>query len=477
MKKSVVRILCFLLLLGCVLGYVNRVLSVKDGDGIYNLKKFYELKDDTVDVLVLGSSHAFENINTGTLWDEHGIASFVLGGSVQPMWNTYYYLKEALKTQTPKLIVFEPYVLCFGKEYGDDPRIIKNTFGLKWSRDKIEDIMVSVPRERWAEFMLEYVQYHTRYSQLSEEDFLRDKGDVYYRDWKGFGCNMETMVCDKKDLSQVTESYPMTEKTEEYFRKFMELANENNIPVLIITAPYAAVTEYEQQIYNGVKELAASYGADFINYNLLYDELGLDFSMDMADTSHLNYRGNRKFTSALGDYIAAHYSVPDRRGDEAYASWERNARYISAQIANQELKEASGLAEILGKLLNPDYMLCMSVDGTCTTKAPELAALWEALRITDDADSGVWLIDNGAGVLYRSGEAESSQYVKWDRHHLQMARAWNAEEEVYQNSVLVDQADPRKVQNGVNIIVYSRTTQEVADSIGFDQDSGFALVR
>ena len=69
-----------LLILLMVLAGINRVFKMKYGDGIYSLTKFYEQKKDSVDVLVLGSSHAFENINTGTLWDEYGMASYVLGG-------------------------------------------------------------------------------------------------------------------------------------------------------------------------------------------------------------------------------------------------------------------------------------------------------------------------------------------------------------------------------------------------------------
>ena len=37
--------------------------------------------DSVVDALVLGSSHAFEDVNTGTLWGEYGMASYILAGS------------------------------------------------------------------------------------------------------------------------------------------------------------------------------------------------------------------------------------------------------------------------------------------------------------------------------------------------------------------------------------------------------------
>lgn len=152
MKKTVIRISCFLILLVTILNITNHTFKVKYGDGIYGCTKFYELEDNTVDVLFLGSSHAFEDFNTGVLWSDYGMAAYILAGSDQPLWNTYYYLKEALKTQKPELIVLEGYLTTYQREYIDDSRIIKNNFGLKWSGDKIDSIKASAPEERWGEF-------------------------------------------------------------------------------------------------------------------------------------------------------------------------------------------------------------------------------------------------------------------------------------------------------------------------------------
>lgn len=477
MKKSAVRIACFILLLSGVLWCADRILAVKYGDGIYDMTKFYQLEDGSVDVLVLGSSHAFENINTGTLWDQYGIASYVLAGSMQPMWNTYYYLKEALKTQEPKLVVLEAYMLRFDQDYADDSRIIKNTFGMKWSPDKLEAVKASAPRERWPEFMLEYIQYHTRYTELAREDFLPDKGDIYYKDWKGFGSNMETERCERPDVSGVTDRRGLSEKTETYFRMFMELARENGIPVLIIAAPYAGITEQDQMIFNTVGDLAEEYGAGFINYNLREECPALDYGRDMADVSHLNYRGNRKLAAALGAYIRENYPVPDRRGDAAYASWERNARYIEAQTANQELKETEDAASLAARLQNPDYLVFASVDGSCTTADENLAAIWDALGISRDAVSGIWCVDMAAGPLYISGLTPSRQYIRRDYHDFLLERAFDPDRGIYYNTVTADGENRQKTVHGVNIVVYSRTTQEIADCVGIRTDAGYSLVR
>ena len=254
------------------------------------MTKFYDLEDHTVDTLVLGSSHAFEDINTGVLWEDYGIAAYVLGGSIQPMWNTYYYLKEALKTQRPELIVLEAYCTMFDSDYIDDSRIIKNTFGMKWSKNKMDAMKTSVPQERWAEFLLSYIQYHTRYTELSKEDFLKNKGDVRYENWKGFGCNMATTAFPAPNVENVTERKPMSEKTEKYYRKTIELALEHNIPVLVALSPYAGISESEQAVFNTAGDIAKEYGVNFINYNLLYNDIGIDFSQDAADPGHLNYR-------------------------------------------------------------------------------------------------------------------------------------------------------------------------------------------
>lgn len=465
MKRYVLGIVCFVLLLAGVLWYANRTLSLKYGDGIYSLTKFYQLEEDSVDVLVLGSSHAFENINTGILWDEYGMASFILGGSRQPAWNTYYYLKEALKTQKPKLIVLEAYMMCMTDEYADDSRIIKNTFGMKWSKDRIEAIKVSVSPDRWAEFLLPFIQYHNRYGELSREDFFRDLGDVYYKDWKGFGNNMQTMKCEKPDVSSVTEKIPLSEKSEQYLRRLLELASGEQIPVLLIAAPYAEISEREQACYNTMEAIAAEYGDRFINYNLKYDEIGLDFDADMADVGHLNYKGNAKFTMALGSDISKNFEIPDRRGNENYASWERNARYISAQTANQELKVMSDQNEKLIRLAGSDYVLLISAKSPEGDAAEMLADLWDTLKISQPASSGLWCVDAGNGILRMPAEHEDSCYIALDPHDVLLKRTCQ-DDGTFADALLIDGTDYTAESGGVQVVVYSKTTQEIVDSFG-----------
>lgn len=245
MKKSLIRIISFLILLACVLAGINHVLKFKYNDGVDFATIFYEQEKESIDVLILGSSHAFCSFNTGVLWDEYGMASFIWGGPSQPMWNSYYNLQEALKTQKPELIVLEGYGLKWGEGEQDRFNIIANTFGMQWSVDKMEAIKAGTPQEQWGDYLAEYVQYHMRYKELSSEDFLKNKREPIYENWKGSQDLMSTECLDNPDVLKrwagggVNEK--IYEKTEKYYRMIIELAQENGIPIVVVVSPYEGI--------------------------------------------------------------------------------------------------------------------------------------------------------------------------------------------------------------------------------------------
>lgn len=478
MRKSVLRVICFIVILTVVLLYTNRVFKVKYGDGIYDLTKFYELEDETVDVLILGSSHAFEDFNTGTLWNEYGMASYVLGGSTQPMWNTYYYLKEALKTQKPELIVLEGYMTVHESEFIDDSRIIKNNYGLRWSRDKVNSIKVSAPKERWGEFLLEYVQYHARYTELGMADFLRNQGNRYFDDWKGFGCNMETVPFAYTDVSGVAERAPLYGKAEKYYRQIIELAQEKGIPVIVVISPYAAINEGQQQKFNTAGDIAAEYGVPYVNCNLLTSEIGIDYAIDAADGDHLNYRGNQKYTAYIGAYLKTHFEVSDRRGDHRYDSWQRDADYIEQAIAGQMLCESYDINDIAERIQDLDYRLIVSVDGSCSTADENLGSFFEEVEIDRSGLSGLWIRENNEVIdnVWYSGMESAEKYMEDARHDFCVRRLINDSGQ-YENMIIADDVQYHKVNNGVNVLVYDKKRETVADMFGIDMDAGYGIVR
>ncbi len=81
-EKNIIKITAFILIFVVGFMIMCSILSFKYIDGIFPMEMFYEQPEDSIDILVLGSSHSFEGINTAVLWDEYGYAAYDLCGSV-----------------------------------------------------------------------------------------------------------------------------------------------------------------------------------------------------------------------------------------------------------------------------------------------------------------------------------------------------------------------------------------------------------
>ena len=184
MKTKAFRLLGFILIgtvLFCVFFRVFRFKNAK------SLEQYYTLPRNSVDVLFIGSSHAYRNIDPAVLYEEQGISAYVLGSPSQPIWNTYYYLNEALGTQSPRVVFIECYEVR-NQEYSDDATALKATMGLRLSRNYLEAVYASIQdKSMFADFALQFPWFHARYEELDwKRDVLPYYGDPYYRDYLGF---------------------------------------------------------------------------------------------------------------------------------------------------------------------------------------------------------------------------------------------------------------------------------------------------
>ena len=459
-----------------VLLYFNRAFKFKYGDGIYDLETFYALEDNSVDVLVLGTSHALEHFDTGELWDDHGIASYVLAGSAQPMWNTYYYLKEALKTQTPKLIILEGYSIFTSDDFADDATLIKNTYGLKPSADKLSALKESVPKDRLAGHILEYTQYHSRYTDLTKSDFLKWQGDPVYFDWKGFNAGMIVDPMEPNDVSKVTQKGKLYEKSERYYRKVIELAKAHNIPIMVVITPYSGVTDEQQMAFNTAGEIAGEYGIPFVNCNLFTADIGIDYNEDASDFNHLNYKGARKFSAYIGSYIKSGYDIPDRRGDSKYDSWERSARVEEWTVRDYEISACENITELTDKISTDGYWIIAGFSGDCLASEEQFDFLRGKLGIEEEDRGGIWFV-NGGGPAWNSSMDEGEIYLSNERHDFHFKSVTDNEGKVHNTISIDSDLSNTKVENGLNIVIYDTVTEKTAGVFGINKDNFYEFIK
>jgi hypothetical protein len=422
------------------------VFRFKYGDGIYGMDKFYELPKNTVDILILGSSHAFEDINPAVLFSEYGITAFVLAGSIQPMWNTYFYLCEALRTQKPKVVILEAYCCVHYEEYIDESRIVKNTYGIKPSIRYVNALKVSAPNGEFWDYFLRFTRYHSRYTTLSKEDFLPNMGNNIYIDWKGFGNNTDHTPFEQPRVNDISNRFPMLPKTESYYRAVIELCIKENIPLEIVIVPFVISPIY-QAIFNNANDIATEYNTPFTNLNNNYDKIGFDFLLDMADWGHANYRGNIKISRYIGTKLKEKYIISDNRENPLYASWQRNADYFWRVIDNQNLKECIGINEYLEQIINSQYLICSYIN-------PEMQ---KELDIDNNStDLSIRILNRTIQCLNIGSIDRFKQFgsimISLDK----------------MNNTLINGIGIELDENNINLIIYDPVTDTIVDNVSFD---------
>lgn len=309
--KKVLATAVFGCLLVLVLYILNTTLQVKYEDGVLSMQDFYQYPQDSIDVLMLGSSHLGSNIDPTQLYEEYGIASYNLWGSAQPTWNTYYYLKEALKHQKPKVVVLETYVVAQDNDTTGYGTLIKSTSGMHLNENKFDSIYDSINNfdEIGMDVFLGWPTYHTRYTELGKQDFSRyfwnyTLGDKKVSSWSH-------IACKANDVSGVTDTAPLAAKHEKYFRKIIELCKSEEIDLFLFTAPYI-VSDKEEMRFNTIAAIAKEENLPYENYNLTYENFNLDYTNDFADElGHMNDSGIDKITSYLGAYLKENYELSD----------------------------------------------------------------------------------------------------------------------------------------------------------------------
>jgi len=175
-RGFIVRVGIFLLILSVILMLLSALLMPKEFmnsgyPSTSNILGFYELPEDSLDVLFLGSSHAITAFDTQKLYDDEGIRSYVLGSGEQNVAVSWFYLNEALKTQKPDAVVMDTLMAFPFREskvlYSSAPSTEKALNFMKPGFNKFRAVfeLSQYDEELSAlEMLLPFLRYHERWN-------------------------------------------------------------------------------------------------------------------------------------------------------------------------------------------------------------------------------------------------------------------------------------------------------------------------
>lgn len=320
---KVVRVSLIVLLLLGVFWFLNILVSPKYMESLVEgsmISEYYDTPKNH-EVLFIGDCEVYANFSPMVFYEEEGVSSYIRGSSQQLIWQSYSILKETLKYEKPKVVIFNVNAMRYSTPVSEAYNRL-TIDKMKWSKEKIEMIFSSMTEEEnfWS-YVFPILRYHSRIFELTEEDFTY----LFQRrqnTFNGFLINQNV-----KGVESLPTKRPLTETkfadiTYEYLDKIRELCEENNIELVLIKAPSLYpywYTEYDEQI----EEYASKYGLDYYNFleNIL--EIGLDYSVDTYDGGlHLNLSGATKLSKYFAPILKKKYSLTDYRDNE-----EVNAYY------------------------------------------------------------------------------------------------------------------------------------------------------
>lgn len=324
--KQLVKGLCFILCFILIFMGINQVLVRKDlalpWDMTRKIHGFYNEPQNTFEVMFFGSSHMYCTINPVLLWEESGVPSYIFSSQQQPFWVTYHYLVEALKTQSPKVVVMEVHMAIAEADYMDEATNYSAIDYLPWSKNKLALIQAIAPEGARFQYLFNFMKYHSRWQTLTEQDFTRaylDERDPF----KGYvQLNDTAQVTPREDISAITPKQPLA-KTMLYLEKIIKLSKDEGFQLVLLKSPSNATAEYEAY-YHAIWAVAEKEGIPYVDYNYNYDTLGLDPATDFYDERHLNYLGATKVTKHFATYLKENFALNDHRSDPEYSQWTTN---------------------------------------------------------------------------------------------------------------------------------------------------------
>lgn len=299
---------------------MNRVFLAKN-ENMYNYINFSGQPENSIDILVLGSSHSLDGIDAQSLdkllVERYGIKTKTFNMSITGMRleQMGYRWKEALKTQRPSLLILETFS-CSLQSAGTDENI--NRWALDYmplSKEKVEYISDEIEENLQTSFLVPFIKYHSRWRELSKEDWeILSKEKTWNKSLnQGFTApnkpEFEGEWDDyfEQDFSEIKEVTVMSEDYQDIVEEIIQTCREIDCQVLFLCIPYkvqADVNAIELVKYNNYLEETYVNNEDVHMYDMQKMTKLLDWGYEyMTDEGHVNNHGREVVNEKLAEKI------------------------------------------------------------------------------------------------------------------------------------------------------------------------------
>ncbi len=246
-------------------------------------------EENTIDVAVLGDSEAMVLLSPEIMYEREGISSYIVGQSGQRMCEAYYALKALTERQELKVVLLEtdmmfPATVELGERLYTFSSAITRTFSI--------------------------FEYHVAWKEMMN---LKEAPAMTHV--RGFDKREAVAPYTGGEYMNPTdEKAKLLSFPRFYFKMICDLCKKKDIRLVLVSAP--SPRNYNYPRHNTLTEMAEKNGLDFIDFNMMTEEVGIDWQTDSLDEGdHINYSGTKKITQYLMRYLKENCDLPDRRSE------------------------------------------------------------------------------------------------------------------------------------------------------------------
>ncbi|NLF37018.1 MAG: hypothetical protein GX584_07710 [Clostridiaceae bacterium] len=254
---------------------------------------------NSIDVLFFGSSLVYCNIVPSVIYEHSGITSYVMAGPEQTIPLSYYYIKEAVKSQNPKTIMLDANGMFFNKYEG----YTKVNIGyMPWSLNRLKAIENAAEQEQHTGLYFPLYNYHTRWSSLTLGDI---KTGVF-----GYERDIYAGYTFLSKIEPQGSPWPRNEKFDiqtykenlEYMKDIAAFCEKKGISLIVFISPsFSALKQDNLDMLK--KDIGKIKNVSYIDFNERFDDFDINVKTDFFDLMHFNALGAEKFSIYLSDML------------------------------------------------------------------------------------------------------------------------------------------------------------------------------
>lgn len=327
---NIVKATAFLLILLLLFFFFTYLFRNTSDSKRGNIVNYHAEPENTLDVVTIGASTIHRYWDPLRAWKTYGFTSYNYAVSAMSSSTYLAGLKDALKTQSPELVIVEARLFTRKDMEAENTVAARHLLDcLDYDFSRLQAVKyhcdtVGVSWENAIDLYIDLIYYHDNYEALKSRKnwkYADNKADPEDSVNKGYFPNNDVDIFEDPSANLTDAHADLAPQAERYLRDILQYCRDKNVRLLLVATP-VVITKTEAKRFAQIGRIAAEYGVPFLDTNLYYEEMGIDFTQDFSDAHHTSVLGADKFTDFLAGYLVKNYDLPDHREDPVYDRWD-----------------------------------------------------------------------------------------------------------------------------------------------------------